>query len=297
MSDFETPRVREGLPPTYRMRAETHYVDLLEARSAEARERRGDEALTEEPTDEDAYTPPAASRSMSTPSITSRDVAATPTALADPTLHAGRELAQSLTTLTACADLLNGSQSELSRGVVGNLVRAEAWRASTLLHATRIVRKELPVTRTAVSVLGVLDQVVQGFSSERRLRPIVIESETELPYGSIVSGDEKLFVGALANAVLATLALVEHVPNARVVVSAAVSGAQLTFAVTQNVVMPPAQWQIRAFDSQWTDRTGGVPALVALLAVRDTATVHGGMAAATIEARGTKIAFTVPLGL
>ncbi len=297
MSDFETPRVREGLPPTYRMRAETHYVDLLESRSAEARERRGDDALNEEPPDEESFAPPLASRSAAPLPIAGRDAAPAPLMLSDPTLHAGRDLAQALTTLAACADLLNGSQSELSRGVVGNLVRAEAWRASTLLHATRIVRKELPVTRTAVSVLGVIDQVVQGFSSERRLRPIVIESETELPYGSIIGGDEKLFAGALANAVLATLALVEHVPNARVVVSAAVDGAQLTFAVTQSVVMPPAQWQIRAFDPQWTDRIGGVPALVAMLAIRDTAAIHGGTAAATIEARGTKIAFTIPLGL
>lgn len=278
------------------MRAEPHYVDLLEARSAEARERRGDNVLNDEPPDEASFDP-VGQRPTSPLPVTVRDAAAAPMAVADPTLHAGRDLAQALTTLAACADLLSGAQSELSRGVVGNLVRAEAWRASTLLHATRIVRKELPVTRTAVSVLGVLDQVVQGFSSERRLRPIVIESETELPYGSIVGGDEKLFAGALANAVLATLALVEHVPSARVVVSAAVDGAQLTFAVTQNVVMPPAQWQMRAFDPQWTDRIGGVPVLVALLAIRDTAAIHGGTAAATIEARGTKIAFTVPLGL
>ncbi|MEQ1870582.1 MAG: hypothetical protein ABL961_11210 [Vicinamibacterales bacterium] len=298
MSDFESPRVREGLPPAYRMRAESHYVDLLEARSTESRESARADSLPEDSVDHEPSAPAGSARpAPSAAQQPVREVAPAPAAFVDPTLHAGGDLARALTTLSACADLLNGSQSELSRGVVGNLVRAEAWRASTLLHGTRVVRRELPLARMAVSVLGVLDQVVQGFSSERRLRPIVIESETELPYGSIVGGDEVLLVGALSNAVLATLALVEQLPHARVVVSAAAEGGQLTFAVRQSVMTPPLQWQMRAFDPHWTDRMGGVPSLVAMLAVRDTAALHGGSASATVEARGTKIAFTVPLGV
>ncbi len=279
------------------MRAESHYVDLLEARTSEARDRASSRVLS----DELAHDEPEDLRVLPTPPAVmqspSRDTVAPTASVSDPTLHAGRDLAQALTTLSACADLLNGSQSELSRGVVGNLVRAEAWRASTLLHATRVVRRELPMARLAVPILHVLDAVVQGFSSERRLRPIVIESESELPFGSIVCGDETLLAGALSNAVLATLALVDQLPNARVVISASVAGNELTFAVSQNVVTPPIQWQLRAFDSQWTDRMGGVPSLVAMLAVRETAVMHGGDAAAAIEARGTKISFTVPLGM
>lgn len=294
MSDFEAPRVREGLPPSYRMRAESHYVDLLESRASDQRDRVIDDGLSDEQGGDDHQFETRAPRPAPAPSAV-RDVASQ--VVSDPTLHAGRDLAHALSTLAACADLLNGSQSELSRGVVGNLVRAEAWRASTLLHATRIVRRELPVARMAVSVLGVLDQVVLGFSSERRLRPVTIEAETELPYGSIVGGDEKLLVGALSNAVLATLALVEQVPNARVLVTASVENTQLTFSVSQSVMTPPVQWQARAFDAQWTDRIGGVPALVAMLALRETANVHGGTAAASIEARGTKISLTIPLGV
>jgi hypothetical protein len=267
------------------MRAESHYVDLLEARTSEGRDRSHDATDDDDAGERIARPAPAAPAG--------RDAFV----VADPTLHAGRDLAQALTTLSACADLLNGAQSDLSRGVVGNLVRAEAWRASTLLHATRVVRRELPVARMAVSVLGVLDQVVQGFSSERRLRPISIESETELPFGSTVGGDEKLLAGALASAVLATLALVDQLPHARVVVSAAVEGTQLVFSVTQTVMMPPIQWQMRAFDPQCTDRIGGVPALVSMLAIRETAQLHGGNATASIEARGTKISIAIPLGL
>lgn len=278
------------------MRAEPHYVDLLDARTSGGRDGAPLETPVDEPGDDERFDPPPVAR-VTHPPAPHRDSAPAPAPFVDPTLHAGRDLAQAMTTLSACADLLNGSQSELSRAVVGNLVRAEAWRASTLVHATRVVRRELPVARAAVSVLGVLDRVVQGFAAERRLRPIVVESETELPYGSVVGGDDTLIAGALANAVLATLALVEQVPNARVVVSASVQGAQLTFAVTQTVVVPPAQWQVRAFDPQWTDRTGGVPALMAMLAVRDTAALHGGAAAAVIEGRGTRVSLTIPLGV
>ncbi len=261
------------------MRAESHYVDLLDARTSDARDQAGRGRATETETD-------APARGTS-PSL----------AYTDPTLHAGRDLAHALTTLAACADLLNGSPSDLSRNVVGNLVRAEAWRASSLLHATRVIRQELPVARTAVSVLSVLDQVVQGFAAERRVRPIVIESETELPYGSIMGGDEKLLVGALSSAVMATLSLVEQVPSARVVVSAAVEGTTLTFAVTQNVVIPPGQWQARSFDPNWTDRIGGIPSLVAMLSLRETAAAHGGNATASVEGRGTRIALHLPIGV
>src|SRR5204862_3384918 len=34
-----TPAVREGLPPSYRMRADPHYVDLLASRTSTGRER------------------------------------------------------------------------------------------------------------------------------------------------------------------------------------------------------------------------------------------------------------------
>jgi hypothetical protein len=80
-------------------------------------------------------------------------------------------------------------------------------------------------------------------------------------------------------------------------VSASAHHTQLTFSIAQNIVLPPAQWQMRAFDAQWTDRPGGVPTLVAMLAVRDTAAMHGGSASATIDARGTRIGLTIPLGV
>ena len=318
--ESSTP-VREGLPSTYRMRAESHYVDLLDAKTSDNRDRANPSdaptpvALVEpdDPVTHNARSlldrPTPSTAPSTTPSITSsRTATATPTAAprdaaavtlstSDPTLHAGRDLTQALATLSACAALLNGAPSDLSRAVVGNLIRAEAWRASALLHATRVVRQELPVAHTALSILGLLDQVVQSFLPERRVRSVTIDSQSDVAHGSMMAGDERLLAGALSSAVLATLALLDGIPQARVVVSASAEGRRITFAVTQDQMTPPPSWRARAFDAQWTDRTGGVPALVAMLAVQETARVHGGTALVATTGRGTRIAFTVPYGV
>ena len=103
-------------------------------------------------------------------------------------------------------------------------------------------------------------------------------SQSDVAHGSMMAGDERLLVGALSSAVLATLALLDSIPHPRLVVSASAEGRRITFAITQNQVAPPSSWRARAFDPQWTDRAGGVPALVAMLAVQETARVHGGTA-------------------
>ncbi len=302
MSDIESPvPVREGLPPSYRMRAETHYVDLLETRSADARERAHVDPPTHAPAYESRAESTPAPRAQA-PAVSHTDAVRTresaPVQTDDPALHAGRDLAQSLSTLSACADLLNASPSDLSRAVVSNLIRAEAWRASTLLHGTRVLRQELLVARTAVSVLGVLDQVVQGFGPERKVRPVSIDSQSDLPHGSFLAGDERMLVAALTGALLATLPLLEGVPTPRILVSAAVDGHhQLTFAVSQEIVSAPHPWHSRAFDRLWTDRPGGTPALVSMLAVQETARAHGGSASVSVVGRGTKIGLTIPLGV
>ena len=271
MSELEsqTP-IREGLPPTYRMRADAHYVDLIEARVTHT------------------------SRSSSA-SIHSQESTQQPSEFADPTLHAGRDLAQALATLTSCAALLSDVPSDLSRAVVSDLMKAEAWRASALLQATRAVRKELSITRSVISVSGVLDKMTLGFQSERRVRAIALDARSAMPYGSVFVGDEQMVSGALSWALLSTVALVTGIVDARLTVSAASdAGNGVTFTVSQPTVTPPPIWQARAFDATWTDRPGGVPALLWMLALQETAQAHGGTARAERSDRGTNIAFTLP---
>jgi hypothetical protein len=228
--------VREGLPPSYRMRADPHYVDLLASRAPAGRERMLAVQMLDAPAIADSSTIDAfvesirrhgvlqpllvqqingahrlisgrkrlsaavaaglreipclvfevsdeeAARLAAAVGVTAAPAVEVKAAEAEDTsLHAGADLARSLATLGACADLLSGSQSELSRTVVGHLIRAEVWRATCLLHATRIVRRELPVSKTAASVAGILDRVQQGFLPERRVRPVEFDARSEAP--------------------------------------------------------------------------------------------------------------------
>jgi hypothetical protein len=61
-------------------------------------------------------------------------------------------------------------------------------------------------------------------------------------------------------------------------------------------VAAPEVWLRRAFDHQWIDRPGGVPAAISMLAVRTVAEAHGGTA--TVSAgRGTRISILMPTGI
>lgn len=216
----------------------------------------------------------------------------------DTSLHAGADLAQSLATLGACADLLSGSQSDLSRTVVGHLIRAEVWRASCVLHATRIVRKEVAVAKTPASVLGILDRVQEGFLPERRVRAVEFDTISDVPHGTFIAADERMLATAVSCAALATLALLDGLKDARLTISAVPEPpGHVTFAVSQDAVSVPDVWSARAFDREWADRSGGIPAMVSMLAVKQTAEIHGGFAEVTTAGGGTRIAVTIPTGL
>jgi hypothetical protein len=212
-------------------------------------------------------------------------------------LHGGADLTQSLATLTACADLLTGSPSELSRAVAGNLIRAEVWRASCLLLATRIVRRELPLARGAISVVALIGRLEQAFLPERQLRSVIFDTSSSVPHGSFIAGDEKLLGAALASAMLSTLSWLEGVKDARVAIAASLEPAgHVTFTVSQETVAAPEVWLRRAFDHQWIDRPGGVPAAISMLAVRTVAEAHGGTATVS-PGRGTRISILMPTGI
>ena len=104
-----------------------------------------------------------------------------------------------------------------------------------------------------------------------------------------------MVVGAVSWALLSSVALVTGITDARLTVSAAsdaVSG--VTFTVSQASVTPPPIWQARAFDASWTDRPGGVPALLWMLALQETAHAHGGNVRVERPDRGTTIALSLP---
>ena len=93
----------------------------------------------------------------------------------DSTFHAGRDLAHSLTTLTACADML-GSAASISRARGRRQPDSRgSVAASSLLLATRALRQELKVRPKWPCRRRHSDRVARGFDAERRIRHIAIE--------------------------------------------------------------------------------------------------------------------------
>ncbi|MFN7916367.1 MAG: hypothetical protein U0Q55_13590 [Vicinamibacterales bacterium] len=280
MSDSEVSSepnrsVREGLPSSYRMRADEHYVDFLAARTAADDGGAGVAAVEDEPESPDGQ----------------------PVATVDVTADVGATLAGSLATASSLAELLTGSLSDLSRSALGTLLRAELFRASTLVDAARVVRGERPSVRSAVPVAGLIERVLRGFLSERRLRHVDVHTHIDLPPGHMVVADEAALEAAMASALVATLALLEGLASARLVFVAGLTASrQLTLLVSQDHVLPASTWADLAFDAGWTARPGGTNVALAMATIRQVARAHGGDPTASLTPRGTRLGLTIPAG-
>ena len=356
MSDFAEPErpaqpAREGLPSSYRMRADRHYVDLLASRTPAGRERVLPIGSLEAPRVDDvpALVPliesvrahgvlqpllvfdragsmrviaghrrlaaaiaaglrevpcivhdvddETAERLRDASNVSAAAQAPIAPVAREPELQAGDEIARALATAGGLADLMAGTLAELTRGAIGSLLRAELWRAAHLLTASRAVREELPGARGAVTVAALVDKVVQGFAPERRMRHVELAASIDLPPGHIVVADERLLSTALTGGVVAMLALLEGLPSSRITIAATISSARLlTLAIAQEHVRPSDVWVERAFDREWRDRPGGVPAAVAMAAMQQAARAHGGEATAATSARGARVALVIPAG-
>src|SRR5262245_32467326 len=99
--DVRKTAEREGLPPSYRMRADAHYVDQLTSRAPET------------PARATAVTPPQRARDAET---TAQTIAA-------------------ITTIQAAANLASEDGSPLVRRVALDLIRAASWRAAWQVRA------------------------------------------------------------------------------------------------------------------------------------------------------------------
>lgn len=350
VSSFSAP-TREGLPSSYRMRAEGHYVDLLASRSSGPRDRtiaahklisnasaESSDALVESIRRHGVLQPlivqeqdnefrvlaghrrlraaraaglhevpclvyqvgnDKADQLAEASNIAGVDEpfptpAPTPESAIDASVHGGASLAQSLHTIASCADLLSSSPSDLTRSVVANLVQAESARAAALVLATRILRRELAMTRAAVDMNAALDKVAKTFAAERKVRRVTVEAKSAVPAGTCVVGDETLIAGAISAAVLATLPLVEALPESVVSVGVTAESGRLVAAVTQRHVAAIPAWSGRALDAQWSDRPGGPVSLIALLAAQQVANAHGGELEISSDANGTAIAISFP---
>jgi ParB-like nuclease family protein len=342
------PPAREGLPSTYKMRADAHYVDLLSSRSSVRREQMLEprsidapdlsDAAVDDPllesvkrhgivqpllvqqrngryrliagkrrlaaaiavglraipclvhdVDDDEARQLGEAASVSQPPLAPHTVVGP-----DVARLGGSDLAKTLETLGSCAGLLSGSVSGLSRTIITDLVSVEAWRASCLFQAIRIVRRELPLLRTETAVASVLERVAQSFDPDRRLHLFDLVARVDCPSHLTVTGDPQLLVSALAGAVIATASLLEGVRGGRITLSADSTDKQtVVFTVSQDTVTAPERWVERSLDPAWTERPGGASAIVLMEAARLVAEAHQGAANIVPQPHGTAITIAV----
>ena len=209
--------VREGLPRTFRMRADKHYVEMLDAPPRSA----------------------AKESSASTATPAPQEEVVDAAALA--AVQAGRDLAQSLAALLASTNLLSDRGPGLASTVAANLIRAEAWKSTCLLRVARFLRGELLPAPKPVRAQAIVDQLLKSIEPERRLRGVTIESRISVGDRSL-SVDEDLFVAALSGLLLTTIGLTEEPSPLTVTVSAEAKGSDVIFGISQAQAPAPANW-------------------------------------------------------
>ena len=214
------PPVREGLPRSFRMRADKHYVEMLDAPQGRPEVRRGAESAKV------AVPDAAVERANPAEALATR---------------AGQDLAQSLAALRTCTNLLSDRSPALASAVAANLIRAEVWRATCLHQSSRFLRGEITPTPKPVAVQAIVDQVVAAVEPERRLRCISVEQRVTLGESSVVV-DEELMVAALSGLVLATAALQEEQSPLTVTLTAVTQGSEVVLSVSQTQVRASSHW-------------------------------------------------------
>lgn len=244
-------RAREGLPATYRMRADEHYVDQLVQR-------------------DDAIHRPVELQ-------LDRDGDEAPATDADDRILA--MLASEIAAVEQSAGLLADNASALSRRVAADLIRAQAKRASWLLCVRALMTEEGEHDPRPESVGTILTRVRDGLQAECRLAGVRLQVQAS-DWQATVTVDAECLVAGLTGAALATMALLSGSEGTVVRVTAVTLNGVLTAVeVRQDAVAVDRLVRRRFFDSDWTDRPGGTLSAIAADASAACARRHNGEAA------------------
>jgi signal transduction histidine kinase len=265
-SDHRKPD-REGLPASYRMRADTTTTDLGHARADlhyvdELTARRSDR--------QDRWRPAA-----------TRDAAATtpdrPDARGARMDHVFAQLAEDLATIGSAAALVGGDASPMARRLNLDLVRSETWRAAWLVRACSLLDRPRRGALKPRPLAAMLGAVRSGFAPECRLAGVSLRVQAS-DWNAVVSIDEPAVVAGLSGAIIATLGLLDQSEGASIEVNATAVGGELRdIEVLQNDVAVIDGLAQRFFDAG-VDRPGGWVAEVGALTAKAVAEQHGGTA-------------------
>jgi hypothetical protein len=259
---------REGLPPGYRMRADAHYVDSLNAPRGDRARENGRSAAADEPAR------PGADRRLLD------------------------QLADDVAAIESAASLLAGERSPLARRVGLDLIKAQSARAAWLLRANAVsAASELDAQARRRLLRDVISQVRDRAGVECRLVGVTLDADASADAGVSLVPEAVLSAG-LTGAIMAQLGLLEGAEGAVLRVRAAVASTEISaiaIDISQDVAGIPAGSQNRFFDAAWVARPGGWLAATGAATARVAAERVGGtIALITAERRGCTIRLTLP---
>lgn len=271
-------RVREGLPPSYRMRAEPHYVEALVDRVL---------TLTDAPV--------AVALPLAAPTVAPVGPVA-PASVAALTATAA-SLVEAFDAIQASLRDLPTHGRPLRDRVAIELARAEATRGRWLADAALVLQSEPLPALDELDLVQLLGVVYDAFGPENRLSGGA--AAMPVPEGRcLVFGDERLLTTALG-AVLAGLRLaIEDRGDARkvrVTLGPRREAATRTVEVAQHAIRLPPSAYPRFFDAEWTDHPAGPSGVLLLAAARKIALAHGGnLEIGPIDGGGCRLVLSLP---
>ncbi len=282
LAERPSVRVREGLPSSYRMRHEPHYVDALVGRSV----------------------PVAASAAEVVPPTVTPESLVSALAPEQVAAVAAASLAEAATSLAEAFDAIRAALRDLpTRGrplrdrVAIELALAEATRGRWLADAAVVMQSDPMPALDEVDLARVLRIVFDALGPESRLSggaAVLSVPETYSP----VFGDERLLTSAVGAAVAAMRAVIEDRGDARkmtVTLGPRRPEGVRTIAIGQSAVRVPASAFARFFDAGWVQHPAGAQGALMLAAAHRIAVAHGGsLEVSPLDGGGCQLVLSVP---
>src|SRR4029453_14479001 len=200
----ETIPLREGLPPSYRMRADAHYVDPLTA-----------------PTPDVPHPAFATARRR----IVEVDIMT--------------HVMGAIATIQSAANLASDDGSPAVRRVALDLFRAAAGGARRQMRVATVLDQTHRWQFRPRLLGAVLSRVRDGFAADGRLSGVDVSLQVA-DWNATADLDEEALVAAVSGAIVATAGLMEGVESPRVALRARADESTLTIVVAQDAVVVDA---------------------------------------------------------
>jgi hypothetical protein len=183
----------------------------------------------------------------------------------------------------------------LTKQVATSLIRAEAWRSTCLLQASRIIRQGVAPTRRSTQVRRLMARIIESVEHESKLRGVEVDTILSVGDGVAVAGQEETLVFVLSGLALLTLEQAGRAKDASILIAALPEPTgKVTLAISQDAAAVPESWPSVVGDAG-TDTGGAWSTPVPVLALRRIAEAYGGAVTPTRFANGSRIMLELPI--